>query len=82
MKSFTLNFDSKWEQIPYGILSNTPHNWATSHEITVDTDFKTISKILSDSLIEIVKKSFETTSQSFKEEEEVILPEPISLETE
>lgn len=82
MKSFSLNYDSKWEQTPYGVALNYPHNCPSSQEITVDTDFKTISKMLSDSLIEIVKKNFETTSKSFNEEKTMTSVEPIYLETE
>lgn len=82
MKSFSFNYDSKWEQTPYGISLNSPQNYASSQEITVDTDFKTISRMLSDSLIEIVKKNFETTSKSFEEGKLITSTEEKILETE
>jgi hypothetical protein len=78
MQSFLFNYDS----IPYGIQLNPAYNRSASQEITFDTDFKTISKILADSLIEIVKKSFETTAKSFKEANEMASTEPIIIETE
>ena len=72
MKSFSFNYDSKWEQNPYGVSSDSPQKYASFQEITVDTDFKTISKMLSDSLIEIVKENFETASKSFEESKSIM----------
>lgn len=83
MKPFSLNYDSKWELLPYSILSSTAQNPTSSHEITVDTDFKTISKIISESLIEIVKKNFEATSKAFSESKILSSSQQeVSLDTE
>ena len=82
MKSFSLNYDSRWEQISHGVPLNRPQNYNSLQEITVDTDFKIISKMLSDSLIEIVKENFETTSKSFEEGKLRTPTKEITLETE
>ena len=66
MTSFSFNYDRSWVQFPYGMLSNTHRNHSKSREITADMDDKTISEIFVDSLMEIVKKSFETPSKSSK----------------
>ena len=66
MTSFSFNYDRSWVQFPYGMLSNTHRNPSKSHEITADMDDKTVSEIFVDSLMEIVKKSFETSAKSSK----------------
>ena len=66
MTSFSFNYDRPWVQFSYGMLSNTHRNHSKSREITADMDDKTVSEIFVDSLMEIVKKSFETTSKSSK----------------
>ena len=60
MTSFSFNYDRSWVQFPYGMLLNTHRNPSKSREITADMDDKTISEIFVDSLMEIVKKNFDT----------------------
>ena len=77
MTPLSLSYDSYQVNIPFGMLFYATPKPSKIQEITVDTDFKTISEIVSDSLIEIVKKSFETTSKSFEEKSVKILVEPV-----
>ena len=80
MTSFSFNYDRSWGQFPYGTLLNTHRNPSKSREITADMDDKTISEIFVDSLMEIVKKSFETTSKSYKSYEVKASETPINLD--
>lgn len=79
MTPFSLNYDSNQVNIPFGMLFNAPPKPTKITEITVDTDIKTISAIISESLIEIVKKSFETTSKSFEEKSAETLTELVEI---
>jgi hypothetical protein len=71
MASFSFNLDFFSEQLPNAnwMLLNIPAVLPKPTEISADMDIETIAEIVSDKLMEIVKRSFESKTPNVSKSE-------------